>query len=258
MIRKGSLVIVFAIALAPGVVNAGWAHEAVLTKDSPKLIYAQGEASRSIPVDGVRLLFRFPIERGSFEEAGHSGQSVVETIRKQLASLEGAKISIVHGWDLLKQALISWGTKGKRIDHNFAVELEEIASGKLHELVAQVIDRSLQTNDKLELERIEVYLTDSTEQKAQAALYQEAAQVALANAQGIAGATGAQLVGPRYLFATSGVESQTAPRDSDYLSEAIEKKMYRSIEVRKSFKVRGDVSDHLDLSVNVVGVFEIQ
>lgn len=241
-----------------GIAGVSWAHEG-LTKESPKLIYTQGKATRAVPVDGVRLIFKFPVEGGSFEAAGQAGRTLVEGIRQRLGSLEGAKLSVVHSWDLVRQATISWGTKGKRIDHNFAVELEGIAPGRLHALVAQVIDQALQAHDKVELERIEVYLTEAAEAAARAALHQEAAKTALASAQGIAAASGAQMIGPRYLAAGSELSSPTAAGPSGYFSsERLMKQSLSEMEIRKSFRVRGDVPDQLDLSASVVGAYEIQ
>ena len=232
-----------------------WAHE-VLTKDSPKLIYVQGSASRSVPVDGVRLLFTFSVEKGTFAEARSAGQEIIEAIRKSLADLKGPTVSFIQGWDLLKQAKISLNTKGRRVDHNVVVELEAVPAGRLHELVAQVIDRSLAVGGKLELRRIDVYLTKAKEQEMRAALFQEATQHTVQEAQGIAKAAGVQPVGPRYLFATSEVASHTDLQEQVYGTAG--QQFLSSIVVRKSFKVEADVPDQLELSVSVVGAFEIQ
>ena len=247
-----------ALALGVGLVFGAsplcWARES--DKEDPKVICTQGEATRSIPVDGVRLFFRFPVEKGSFDDARRSGDELVAKIRSGLGALPVEKTEIIHSWDLVRQAVLSWGTKGKRIDHNFAVELEGIPAGKLHEIVAQVVDRSLPVYDKLELERIEVYLREPTEQAARGSLYREAAKVALANAKGVAEASDVRLVGPRAFFTNSNVASLTEANvryKSGLLSEAAS-----SFDVRKSFKVRGDVPAELDLSVSVVGVFEIE
>lgn len=250
------------VGLASGLI-LGWvgissAHDGMPGKDSPKLIYAQGEASQSVPADAVRLIFQFPIEKGSFEEARQTGDMLIEKVRQELSSLQGVKVSIIHSWDLIRQALISWGTKGKKIEHRFAVELEGIAPGKLHEMVSLAIDRSLPVYDKLEMEQIEVYLQEATEEAAKAALYEKAAKSALRYAQGMAQAAGAQLAGTRYLFASSQVVSQTEPERYSRMFSEDSAALRRGIEIRKSFKVRGDVPDELELSVSVVGAFEIQ
>ena len=241
-----------------GVTNSAWAHEATLTKDSPKLIYVQGEASRSVPVDGARLTWTFPTEKGSFTDAGEAGRAIVDQIQKNLGELQGPNVSVIYGWDLLRQSKISWSTKGRRVDHKLVVELETIPPGKLHELVAQAIDRSLQTSDKLELEHVEVYLTDAKEQEAKTALFKEASKIALANAQGIASAFGSQLVGPRYVFASSNVSTDPRHLDSNGYASQAEAAASYSLSLKKSFKVNADLPDRMELSVSVVGAFEIQ
>ena len=249
------LALVMAVA-APS--SSGFAQEETHAKKQPKLVFAQGEAKQTVAVDGVRLFFKFPTEKGSFVEAGKDGQAVIDAIRGRLTNLGGAVLSTTHGWDLLKQAKISFSTKGRRIDHDLVVELTQVPSGQLHALVAKVIDESLQASDKLELERIEVFLTDVKEAEVRLALLAEASKDAKARAEQAVSATGVELSGPYYLWTTSETGS---PMEQDSGSGFYKSKRMalaaEFVSVQKSFKVSADVPDQLELKVSISGAFEI-
>ncbi len=235
-----------------------FAHEAPLTKDSPKLLYAQGETSRSVPVDGVRLTFTFTTESGSFLEADKVRQGIGEHIRQQLASLQGPKLSLAYGWNLIRQGKLATEGSGRRLEHTLSVELEAIPPGNLHALVAEAVDRCVQVHKKLELERIEVYLTPAKEQELKAALFKEASAAALANAQGIAEGSGAKLSGARFLVANTALPQSVLQEGGLRGVEALASQaLTKSFSLQKSFKVRTEVPDQLEVSVNVVGVFEL-
>ena len=235
-----------------------FAHEATLTKDSPKLLYAQGEASRSVPVDGVRLTFTFTTEAGSFLEADRARQEIGEKIRQQLVTLQGPKVSLAFGWDLIRQGKLATEGSGRRLEHTLSVELEAIQAGQLHTLVAEALDRCVQIHKKLELERMEVYLTPSKEQELKAVLFKEAGTAALANAQAMAEGSGAKLSGPRFLVANTALPQSALQEGGLRGVEALASQaLTKSFSLQKSFKVRTEVPDQLEVSVSVVGVFEL-
>jgi uncharacterized protein YggE len=249
--RVGIVAAIVAAGMCAAAPAGAQAHDGP-TKDSPKLVHVQGTAERDVPVDGVRLLFSYATERGTFGQAGEDGQAIVAAIRKSVGDLDGPTLTVHYGWDLLRQAKISLSTKGRRIDHSLALELEGVAPGQLHNLVSHVIDRSLEASDKLELEQIEVYLTDAKEQEVRTALFADAAKQALTHAQAMVGATGAQIAGPRYLYSTD----QMVPfAQADSAREMM--MTAGPIAVRKSFNVRAEVADHLTVGVTVLGAFEI-
>jgi uncharacterized protein YggE len=237
---------------------AAQAHEGLM-KDSPKLITTQGAAKRAVPVDKVRILLSFVTERGTFGEAGKEGIELVEALQKRLANVEGPTLVSVYGWDLLKQAKISLTTKGRRIDHNLAIELEGIPPGRLHDLVGRVIDQALEVGGRaqLEVQSIEVDLSDAVEQQVRAELMAKASELALAQAKGMAEAAGAQIAGPRYLFANPEYQPMMDMGAEGGFAMMAQRAM-PGVAVRKSFRVQAEVPDTLELSVSVVGVFELQ
>ena len=118
---------------------------------------------------------------------------------------------------------------------------------------------SLQASDKLELERIEVFLTDKKEAEARLALLAEAAKDAKARAEQAASATGVELSGPYYLWTASETGSPME-QDSESRSYAPKRMMLGAqslVSIQKSFKVSADVPDQLELKVSISGAFEV-
>jgi uncharacterized protein YggE len=243
---RRTFVLVLSAALAGPI-----AAEGVKASD-PRLLSVSGEASEIVPVDGVRISFGFSTEKGSFQDSGAAGEEEARKLRDAVASINGVKVKAVHGWDLLRQAKISIGDRGRRIDHHVALEIEGIAEGKLHTVVAQAIDRSLPVAKDVTVESVQAYLTKDRERELRAKLKAQAVKRAGEKARALAEAAGVKLSAPQQVIGDS-VEGGVEP-----MMARGRMALFSSMEWRKGFNVSTEVPDSMEVTESVGVLFQIQ
>ncbi len=241
----------FSVAI---LVLSGLGASALEEKDA-RAIHVTGEASVTVPVDAVRITFIFPSESGTFEESHAEGKSLFDKIREAVPLGEPLKLETVYGWDLLRQSKISWGQKGRRINQKMTISVEGIPKGELHAFLAKTIDDVLRVDGKIELESIEVYLTDAAEEKAKVGLWKLAARKAKIQAKEMADAMGAQLGAVRFISNAPGMSDNGQGRDGKMYSMSGE---MGSLRVRQSFKVPTEVPDFIESGVRVWAAYDIK
>jgi hypothetical protein len=219
------------------------------------LIFAEGSAEIVIPVNNFEIQFGFDIQKGSFNEASQESNGIFDTIEREIKSLGLSDVEIIKGWDLLKQAKISFGSKGKKISTKVTIKVRNCPQGQLHSIIAQVIDRALAVNNAIVLENINVFIDDKIEQEKKQEVIESALKKLNTNAARIAVSLGRKVISPKRVYVTSKeVVSDTMDLKQAFYDYSI---AARKIEIRKSFKVDAEIADYIEVSATVTGVFEI-
>lgn len=226
-----------------------------LEEKNPRVFNVQGDASVSVAADAVRLSFSYPTEDRTFEETAAEGKGIADKIQEAITKDPSLKVKPIYGWDLIRQAKISWGQKGRTINQKISFEVENIPAGKLHKNVAAFIDGALKVNDKIQLDAVEVYLSEEAGLKARESAIKVAAKRAHGQAKLLAEAMSVQL-GP-LRFISTGMQAMANGRAAggDYMAERMS---FSKMEVRQSFKVPAEVTDMLEIKVSLWAVYEIK
>lgn len=255
--KKAFFILVFFVLCVNSICSA--AQENCFDPLTRNLIFVEGQAEITVPVNYFALSFGFDIERASFSETSNESARIMNTIGANVKKQGLQDVEIIKGWDLLRQAKISLGSKGRRISNLITVRVKNFPADKLHELIARVIDESLAVDAAVALEGIEVSISEDVENKKKEEVTAEALKALQENAIRAAQALGKNAVIPKRIFVTN----EQATIGEDYYSK--HKYEYASaiaksslITIQKSFKIKAQVSDAVKLSARVSGVYQIE
>lgn len=222
-------------------------------------IFVEGESEITVAVNGFRLTFGFDIDKASFSEASHESARIINAINAEVKNLGLSNVEIIKGWDILRQAKISIGAKGRKISNKVTIQVINYPQGKLHELIAKIIDTSLAVDPAVALENIDVFISEEVENKKKEEVVTGALKALQSNAVRAAEAVGKKLSAPKRIFITN--------QEIYDLSEAYEKDRYYKeerkmalsslVSIQKSFKVEAQIVDNMKLKAKVAGIYEV-
>lgn len=229
-----------------------------LTVDPLKrnLIFVEGTSEIVIPVNNFGIRFGFDIQKGSFNEASQESNRIFDAIEKEIKTLGLSDVEVIKGWDLLRQAKISFSSKGKTISTKATIKVKNCPQGKLHTILAQVIDKALAIDSAIVIEDINVFIENKTEQEKKQEVIEDALKKLNSNATRIANSLEKKIISPKRIYATSGepAADKLEPKEDRYDGYS---SMQKCITIRKSFKVNAEIVDHMEISATVTGIFEI-
>lgn len=247
------LIIVLSLVLCGS--NAVLAEEGYSLIDPLKrnLIFVEGKSSIVVPVDGFKVRFGFDVEKSAFSEASERSNQIVAEIEKNVKGLGLSNIEIIKGWDLLKQAKISFGSKGKEISNKLTVTVKNYPKGQLHEMMAKTIDAGLVVDGSIVVEDIGVFISEKVENTEKEKVVEEALKALESNAMRTANALGRKVLARKRIYVTS----EKIADESIAFEKGFYRNSYAKVAIRKSFKVNAEVVDHIRISATVTGIYEI-
>ncbi|MFH2138777.1 MAG: SIMPL domain-containing protein [Candidatus Omnitrophota bacterium] len=219
------------------------------------LIFVEGTSEIIIPVNNFEIKFGFDIQKGSFNEASQESNRIFDAIEKEIKTLGLSDVEVIKGWDLLRQAKISFGSKGKTISTKVTIRVKNCPQGKLHTMIAQVIDKALAIDSAIVLENINVFIDDKTEQEKKQEVTENALKKLNSNATRIANSLEKKITSPKRVYITSGESLADKLEEKEALYDY--SSMQKCITIRKSFKVDAEIVDYMKISATVTGIFEI-
>ncbi|MEI8176174.1 MAG: hypothetical protein WCG78_04845, partial [Candidatus Omnitrophota bacterium] len=167
----------------------------------------------------------------------------------------------VKGWDVMRQAKISFGSKGRKLFNRVTVEAVNFPEGKLHELIATIVDMSLSVSDLVSLENASVFVTDDVESKKKEEVLALALKALGSNATKSAEALNRKIIAAKRVFVTN-EHRVGATMDMMDAGIACEKSMRQElssvINVQKSFRVDAQIVDQIKLTAKVAGVYQVE
>ncbi len=224
------------------------------------LIFVDGQAEVTVPVNGFSLTFHFDVNKGSFDEGRQESQKVIDNIKLSLDQLGIKDYELIQGWDMVRQAKISLSSKGRKITNNVIVKVKNFLRGQLYSQVAALIDRIITANDSMELVEINVFVTEEIEQKAKQDALAKAVQNLDRNAAQIAQASGRKITGVKRIYTaqSGGIDRGQMYQgmvefreERDFLAKSI-------ISVQKSFKVPAEITDSFKFTASVSGIYQVE
>lgn len=222
------------------------------------LIYVSGKSELTVPANQFSLTFGFDVEKGSFRDTQEASAKIIEGIASKAKGLGLQDVEIVKGWDLVRQARIALGAKGRKISNRVIVKVKNFPQSKMHDLIAAMIDGGISVDGAVELQEVQIGLTDELEDKKRAESVLEALKNLEANAKSAAGALGRNIVAPKQVSVSE--DPRTLSVGAEYGGGYARADMMMSqklISVQKSFNVQSEISDHVKLAVTVGGVYEL-
>lgn len=228
------------------------------------LIFVEGVSELTVPVNGFSLTLDFDLEKASFNEAHQRAQGIIAAIQSMTSKLGLKEVEIIKGWDLVRQYKISFGSKGKKISNRLIIKVKNFPEGKLHDMLASMIDQSLAVDEAISLVDVNVFLTDELENMKKEEVVQEALKNLHSNAGKAAQAVQRTMSMPKRVFVTSEASVQEQEDSSranyGYGSEVLAEQAFASrkiISVQKSFKVQSQVTDQIKMIAKVAGIYQI-
>ncbi len=220
------------------------------------LLYVSGEAKFTVPINQFALTFGFDQEKGSFAETQAASQRIIDGISSRVKSLGLSEVEVVKGWDVVKQARISLGSKGRKISTRLVVKVRNFPAGKMHELISQVIDNSLTVDGSVALEDVQVSLSEELEARKNEEAVQEALKKLQQNAKNAAASLGRNLAAPKSITISSGGEPVPMKQRQVYGDAMMMERSF--VSVQKSFNVESEIVDHVRISARVDGTYELE
>ena len=224
------------------------------------LIFVDGQAEATVPVNGFSLIFHFDVNKGSFDEGRQESQKIIDNIKLSLEQLGIKDYELIQGWDMVRQAKISLSSKGRKITNNLIVKVKSFPSGQLYAQAALLIDRVIAANDSMELVEINVFVTEENEQKARQDVLAKAVQNLDRNAAQITQALGRKITGIKRIYTAQGRaidQGQMYQGNYDFREE--HKFLAKSlISVQKSFKVPAEITDSFKFTASVSGIYQVE
>lgn len=222
------------------------------------LIVAEGEASLSVPINEFRISFTFDIEKGSFDEARIESKRISERIGQVLKELNIPRSEVVEGWNLIKESKISFGSKGRKLSNIITITVEDIPKGKLHEFLGKIIDNVLAIDRSIVLDDIEIDITDAIDRAKKQEALSKAVEALESNAMKIAQSLGRKISSPKRVFVSSRESLEKIGKSESYDYSYSFTQEYAKPVFRKGFKVKGQIVDHIYITANVIGIYEIE
>ncbi len=255
MNRMTSLaVVIIAAILMPLLASADQVTYDPLTSN---IIYASGEAEIIVPVNGFKISFNFELDKASFKEANDGATKIIEEITAAVKSLGLNNIEVIKGWDIVRQAKISLSAKGRKIANRIQVQVIDYPEGKLHELIATIIDKSLAVSPLVALNEVQVFVSADMELKKKDEVTAQAIKALEANATRTATTLGRKIVAPKRIFVNEeDIFGKNIVKDEpEYLAAYATK---RFISIQKSFRVEAQIVDKMSMLVKVYGIYQIE
>lgn len=258
MKMKGVFFVVLALILS--LIGPAFAQKCDYDPMERNLIFAEGEVEIAVPVDGFSLTFGFDIEKATFGDASRESNKIADKVSANIKEMGLSKIEIIKGWDIVRQGKIAIGAKGRRVSNRLVVRVNEYPAGKLHDLIAEIIDRAVAADSSIVLEGVSVFVSDEKENKNKEEVLTKALKALQSNAKSAAAALGRNLSHPKRIYLSSGEEiyKSEEPRTRNfYASDAFyAKKSFVSIQ--KSFKVQSEIVDSIKLTAKVYGIYQLE
>lgn len=254
--------VIMAIVFLVGL-NAAWAEETRYDPMERNLIFIEGEATITVPANGFRLTFGFDVDKGSFVEANKESTRIIDAISGHVKGLGLSNVEVIKGWDVLRQAKISFGQKGRKLFNKLTIEVTNYPEGKLHELISKIVDMGLSVSDLVSLEDASVFVTDDVESKKKEEVLGLALKALQSNAVRAAEAVNKKISAPKRIFVTN--EQQVGEYKHRYAmsyDSAYEKsakmELNQFVNIQKSFRVNAQIVDQIKLSAKVAGIYQIE
>lgn len=224
------------------------------------LIFVDGQAEVTVPVNGFSLTFHFDVNKGSFDESRQESQKIIDNIKLSLDQLGIKDYELIQGWDMVRQSKISLSSKGRKITNNVIVKVKNFPRGQLYSQVAALIDRIITANDSMELVEINVFVTEENEQKARQDVLAKAVQNLDRNAAQIAQSLGRKMTSVKRIYTAQGgsIDRGQMYQEMDGLHKERSFLAQNFISVQKSFKVPAEITDSFKFTASVSGIYEVE
>lgn len=236
------------------------AQEAPATYDplSRNLIVAEGESRVTVPVNAFDAVFDFDVEKATFADAQKESERIASIIEVNTKDLGLQNVEVLKGWDLIRQGRISFTSKAKKLSNVVTVRVTDFPKGKLHEFIAAITDRALSADGAVALKNIRVYLTETVENERRIEASNQALKALQVNADRMAGSLGRKVKAVKRVY-PSVMQARAAMEDKYKMeSYGVMSEMQSVVSIQKSFKVESEVTDHLEISAAVSGLYEIE
>ena len=219
------------------------------------LIFVEGESQIYIPINEFSLRFGFDIDKPTFEEASRVSSAIINEIDSRIKKIELTHVELIKGWDLVKQARIAIGSKGRKISNQLTVKVVNFPEGKLHELIAKIIDSTVSVEGSITLEDVKVSVSEELENKKKGEVMEQALKALQENANQTAQALGKGHLVPKRVYLSNqqsmGAEAEYAMYDRAAVASMMK------ISLQKSFNVQAEIVDHVKLTAKVSGVYQM-
>lgn len=222
------------------------------------LLSAQGDAEVSVPVNTFNIYFGFEANKASFDEGRSSSDEIIKNITSKVNALKAGEVQIIRGWDLVRQERISFGAKGRKISNRLIIKVKNFQQGKMHELIAKIIDQSLAVSGDVVLENLEVSISEDVETTAKQQALKNALTALQANADRSAETLGKRRGDPKNISLWEDAP-MGGPR-MEYMSMAMGEQdagLRKMVNIQKSFNVQAEIVDHVKIKVRVYGLYEL-
>jgi hypothetical protein len=209
----------------------------------------------------------FDVDRASFGDAGAVSDEIAFRMEREIKSLGLQNVEVIKGWDIVKQKMIAFGEKGRKVSNKLVVRVYDCPLEKLHRVIADAMDKCLAVDKSVIIEEISVILKDEVENEKK----QEASIRAVAamdkNASRVAETLGKKISAPKRIFFSN--DKQALQSRNDFMgygedcrskqNYAVEAELSRSVvSIQKSFKVKSEIVDHIKIKSRVSGIYEIE
>jgi len=215
---------------------------------SRNLIFVEGSASLTGPVDEFEIQFGFDLEKATFQK-GERGFGT---------ELGLTDVEVIRGWSILKQAKISFKSNERQISNRVIIKVHSFPAGKLQRLVADIIDGSLGVDNAVILEHIRVSLSGTVERIKKKEVVESALKNLKTNAEGAAATLGASIITPKRVYISQQAVAVTGKQAESHYGLDAGSWEGASISYNKGFQVNTDISDRITLTATVAGTFQIE
>lgn len=256
MKRRWLLFLTFVLLL--GSISTAVAEECDYDPLERNLIFVEGEAEITVPVDGFSLAFSFDVDRAAFGDASKESNKIADKIAAQIKELGLSNVEIIKGWDIVKQAKISIGAKGRRLSNRLVVRVLDYPQGKFHDLIAEAIDRTIAVDSSIALEDVSILISEAKENKKKEEVLVEALKALQSNAKSAAQALGRVLSQPKRIYISS-EQGTYKSEESLYQSRGDREYLAKSFaSIQKSFRVKSEIVDNVKLTAKVHGIYQLE
>jgi len=217
------------------------------------LIFVEGDASATVPVSGFSIEIDFDESRKTFSLASETSYARISNIEASLKAAGIESISILKGWDLIKQNTLSLESKAKIISNKTVISIGSYPKDKLHNTLARAIDIILKESKKITIKNVSVYLSPKEEKAVKQKLTLEAIANMKTNASAIAKSLGKKNVLPKRVY----YHTRFGIPDRSFEAQPYMQLSSAKVSYNKRFRFKSEIVDQIKLSTSVSGVFQI-
>ena len=167
-------------------------------------------------------------------------------------------IEIIRGWDLLRQAKISVGSKARKIGNRVTLKVKKFPEGKMQEMITRLIDKTMAIDGSIVLDQIDVFVSDEVQNQKKSEVVQTALKNLQVNARQTAEALGRKTALPKRVFVSDDEEVQESLGDPRGWYSDGKTSVKQFFSIQKSFKVNTEIADTMVFHAHVTGVYEIE